>query len=875
MLQTKEADSMQLKKKIISLIICAAAALSALSGTVVSAENAAAEITEASVQRAELLRSLGTVYALADGETENLADKVSRAEFAKIIVKYFNKPYTCTYLSEKPYADVELTNEYARDIKAIKDYGFVFDANALKFRPDDFVTVNEAAIMLVRGLGYTFLSDERALASAAEMHILSGAGSGYATLDGIYTMLENTLDAAVAEEEYKNGSFIYKSSADKTMLSENYDTEKMRGTVTANSATGLSAASGAVGKNQIEIDGRVYDCKYKKCGEYLGCAVDFYLNSDDDGKVLYAALRKTNDVTVIDASDIDDADNTKIIYTPDGQKRKTVTLEKNFDVIYNQKAYSGYGKLKNILPKEGSVTAIDRSGNGNADVLIIAAYDYYMVNDVYFADQKIYAADGSVIDMGADKTETEIRNKNGNLANFAAIKKNHVITVMQSKNTDGKKMISVIISDEKITGKVTGIDDDSITVEKKEYPATDELLKNIALGKEGTFYLAHNGKAAFYKAVGDTAWKIGVIYKTYTDERHDNAFSVKLYTPDGEFISYDVDDNARAEKTTQLPGGARGSEKIAPLLAYGDVIRYQLNQKGEIGKIETADAGYLNGGEKVYLNGGGLRTLGEASGSFYYRNGIFDGKTVTDKDTLFFVIPSEKNRSDTDMFYTSEKLVLKSNVYDYTYAYKAYAFGDGDVAYANIVVLPDITVSTDNINTEEHIYVIDRINGGVTVGDDEYNQLIMYGNGEKCVYYCSDETLSEYGLEKHDIIQFEADAAKKIRTVKKIMNGDSGSSAPALLNPGTTNSNGTNPSKDVLYSGLICYGTVREKGSKYIEFTFDGDTKYIGLMERCKYAKTGSGKYDTAVSSFDEVSVGDNFVAVVSSGEFKDMIIIK
>ena len=871
-----------MRKKIIPLIIGAAVILQSALGLAVYAENAgasAAEAVQVSEERAEMLRSLGVLYDLADDETEDLTKEVSRAEYAKILVKYFNKPYSCATLTQKPYIDVELTNEYARDIKTIKDLGYVADTETQSFRPQDTVTLNEAAAMLMRGLGYTYLSDEKELSAATELRVFSGISknrSEGATLDNIYAMLENTLNAGIVETEWKNGSISYKSSDEKTVLSEYYEIKKMRGVVTANDLTGLSEASKAAGEAQIEIDGKVYGLKYKKCGDYLGYVVDFYLKSKESEDVIYAVPNNKNNVTEISSEELYNADNTQIYYRRQKKDNKTLKLEENYDVIYNKKAYSGYGQLKNILPEEGSITAIDNDNNGRADVLLITSYEFYMISDIYARDKKVYTTDGNyTIDLNEDRLNVEIRNTDGNTVNFAAVKKNCVLTVSESRNTDGEKMVSVIISDKKTDGTLRSKGDDTVTIDTTEYPATKAFLENTAVGSEGTFYFTHNGKAAFYKALGDNAWNIGMIYKMYIDENNDDQLYFSMYTPQNEFKRYASAKNVNIGKTAQLPNGARGWDAVRSALTRGELIRYILNDDGEIVKIEKADEGNQYTGERTYINEQGLRVLGEASSSFYYRNGIFDGRIVTDSDTLFFVIPPEGNWEDEDAFYTSASSVLKTNVYEYSYPYKAYAYDDGEVAYANVVVLSDVVVGTSNINTEANLFVIDSINRVVRDEDEIYNQLIMYGKGEKNVYYCSDSILNEYDLQKCDVIQFEADSSKKIRAVRKILNADSQSSVSPVLIPGTKHSNGTTPTKDVLYSGLICYGTVVKKSDKYIEYTYIGDTRYIGLMARCKYTRLETELRTAATASYEDVSVGDSFVAVISSGEVKDMVVIK
>ena len=861
---------MTIKNKIILLIV-SALLFGCTGGFCVYADDEV-PIAEESLERAEMLRSLGVIYDLRDDETEDLTHTVSRAELAKIIVKFFGREHFYEALSKKPYIDVELTNEYARDIKTAKDLGFLPDM--VKFRPSDEAKLDDAAEMIVRGLGYTYISEREVGSYAQQLRLFSGIGtkSGSASLDDIYKMLENALSAGLAEMENDSGRVIYKSSSEKTVLSENYGAEKKRGIVTANSLTSLTAAKGAAGEGQIEIGGRLYTLKYKPCDNYLGLTVDFYLSDADE--VLYASVHSKNIVTEIDAADISSADNEQLSYTDASGRSKVQRLESNFDVIYNSKALSGYGNLSSIIPEEeGSVKAIDSDGNGKADTIIITAYEFYMTDDVYSADSLVYTSVGEVLDLSGEHSHVMIKKADGSTAAFAAIKKNSVLTVMRSKNADGEKMISVIVSDEKVTGAVNAKSEDTVTIGKDKYKALKSFLDKVSVGSVGTIYLTHSGKAAFYYEAEENEWKAALVYKLYKNEDEDDSVKITLYTPDNEFLNYTADRSVKVSPTAQLPSGASGEKALFGAIEAGEVIRYRVNGDGKINRIEKADEGNSSGGG--YVNDQGLKTLGGGQSGFYWRNGIFDGKIVTDKDTLFFVAPPKSDWDNKDMFYTSADSVLKSNVYEYTYPYRAYAYGKSDVKYANIVVLSDIEVSASNIHTEAALYVVDSINQVVRDSGDVYNQLILYGNGEKSVYYCTDELLSEYALRKRDIIQLEADSTRKVRAVRKIVNADKGSAAAAVLVPGEKNSNGNSPSKDVLYSGLICCGTVTKKGGKYIEFKFVGDTDYIGLTERCKFTKMQSGERVGAAAAFEDVSVGDNFVAVISSGEVKHMVIIK
>ena len=215
-----------------------------------------------SAQRAEKLRALGAVYDLADGESEELAGEVSRGEFAKIIVKYFGKNSPDMEVTEKPYVDVELTNKYVRDIKILKNMGIDTDSTSLKYRPDDTVTVGEVGKMLVRAMGYTIFDESKTLGMARSLKLFAGVAKSTddaATLDDIYKMLENGLDAELFEPVLSGSENLYRPAADKTVLSEYHNIEKRRAIVTANEYTALTAAADAVGEGYIRLGNVEYN----------------------------------------------------------------------------------------------------------------------------------------------------------------------------------------------------------------------------------------------------------------------------------------------------------------------------------------------------------------------------------------------------------------------------------------------------------------------------------------------------------------------------------------------------------------------------------------------------------------------------------------
>lgn len=824
-----------------------------------------------SAQRAEKLRALGAVYDLADGESEELAGEVSRGEFAKIIVKYFGKNSPDMEVTEKPYVDVELTNKYVRDIKILKNMGIDTDSASLKYRPDDTVTVGEAGKMLVRAMGYTIFDESKTLGMARSLKLFAGVAKSTddaATLDDIYKMLENGLDAELFEPVLSSSENLYRPAADKTVLSEYYNIEKRRAIVTANEYTALTAASDAVGEGYIRLGNVEYKLKNTDYGKYLGYTVDYYLDTDED-EVKYITPYKDNKTYEVASDDVDAVTNRKISYTNASDSKKEIKLGESFDVIYNKKAYSGYGNLADIMPEYGSVCALDNYGDGSCEVVFITSYEYYLVKNLYSPGKAVYAYSGAVIDLSDESGYVEIRNSAGGLASFAGIKPDTVISVATSKNSDGDKYIGVIISEKKVQDSLSAADEDEVAIGGKSYKPTKDFLGQIELGCSGTFYLTHDERAAFYKAEGAGEWNVALVYRQLYDWENDD-YMVVLYTPGGEFVKLTLAEKAKFAATTQSPDALRGKEYATTQLVVGEVIRYTLDADGKIKEVEVADKGMTVSGKRRYVNKKGLRVLDDGS-SCYFRNSIINGKTTLTSDTVYFVVPPTEKWSDKESFYTTADGILLNNIYEYTFPYTAFTFGESDVGTAKVLLLT-AEIKSANMSNEAPLYTIDKIST-VLRDDDVMTQLVVFGNGAKAVYYCKPEFRKDNALASGDVIQLSADSKKELKAVKKIVNADGSSTGGAALVPGTKNSNG-----DWRYSGWLVYATVTARGDKFIEFcTADAPTDYyIGNMNYCKYTKLDPQEENrTSVASFDDIAVGDRFTAIVSSGVVRDIVIYK
>lgn len=862
-------------KKVGSLIIVFAI-VAALLSVCVQAEDTDLQNntvqTETDSARADKLMKLGAVYY--SEEAEDLTREITRGEWAKILAKFLQYNSSYSNIKEKPYIDVELDNEYIREIKAIKDLGLAGGTDRLKFLPDAPVTIGDAAEMLANVLGYNLNTAGSNIKSAAKMRILDGIRKNTArgaVLDDLYAMLDNCLDIELMNVDIIYNSSILEAGKNETVLSKYYNMAKKRGIITANTYTGISEAAAAVGQGNISIDNVIYNLRYKNYGDLIGLTVEYYALDDGDGEIVYMEPYKTNTIITFDAEDTDSCTEQSISYYTEANKLKKASLSPDIDVIYNKKAYSGYGSLKSIIPDEGKITLYDNDGDSKFDVMLISEYRYYHVKSVDKISECVYDSfTDEKLDFSSDGKDVEVYSPDNVRVAVSGIKKGAVISVAESRNTDGNKLISIYQTTKNITGTLSSIDDDYAVIKNTKYKYSNGLSDTVKTGDSGIFYFNCLDKLVFYKS--DTAgnWKIGLVHSVWRNPDEDDKIMMKMFNSDGDFVIYPVAEKVNVNSTTANPNGAGGDEYVYKNAVPGEAIRYKLNYGGEISKLQFADKGTtLANGEKVYQNEKSLREL-ESGTQFYLRYDMFNGTFAKDANTVVFIIPPEENWDDRNKFYTS--LALANDGKTYSYPYTAYVYDESEISVADILVIRAKT--SQSVVVEAPLYIINSIDLVDVDGDLKY-RLTGFERGKSSTYYCEKELFESFALKKHDVIQYASDRPGEIGNINKILNADSDSTASAVIKPGTKHDNG----KSYFETGRIAYGTVKKLGGEYIEYEVSSDgvisSRFLCLLNQCQYTRYDVENKEMKVGSINDVAIGDKILILSTYGVIKDMIIFK
>ncbi len=526
------------------------------------------------------------------------------------------------------------------------------DSTAIK----SAVTYYDAVKNEVNLLGYdkymNNFSDKSYLAQAKSRGLLKNislTGNGSLTWYNAVILLENFMNASTREY-------------DVNLMEDVAHIYKARGIVNANELTSLYGTR--AGKNEIIIgDVTVKTDKLPEARNYIGKSVEAYLKQDvseKDYTLLYIEERQNNIKVFENADDLSvDAGISKFSYF-EGDREKTYRISPSVKVIFNDVLYTDY-TAADLVPKSGTVTAIDNNSDSTYDVIVVDSYEILPVGGVAQADMKAsskYTFDGALrnVKLKAENDEDFIFiYKNGIKAEFTDIKADSVLSVKRSKSGD-VNVISVYISDQKLNGKLNSIKSDGKlnildSDIKTSYAYDAAVAKNdtaaskAEIGKIYDVYLDIMGEIALMKEAEKTnnyAW----LLKLGKEEGMDAVYRIKYMDTLGSWYTAELNSKVKLN-------GSRKTDEAVYNEIYDNgsfipqVITVNLNKDGKVAEIETAKENAPEGYE--YLT---KRKVGDPE-SIYRYTSTFNNEIFLEDGASIFVIPSALTFNEDDYSVTS------------------------------------------------------------------------------------------------------------------------------------------------------------------------------------------------------------------------------
>ena len=735
---------------------------------------------------------------------QDAAATVKRKDMIPIMISCMKADTFLTAQSDvTPFVDVSVTDENIAGYNFLYESGYIKGGDGRCFFPERDLSASEAAAFIVRMYGYNSLgsSDTKA---AMQMGIFDGVGTdGNLTYTQLYKMIYNALDAAALKYD---GSQI-ELDPGKSILNDKYDIYKAEGIVNSTPLTGLLSAEERCDDGIIEIGETAYGCGRKEYYSFIGENVEAYYKESDDGvdEILYAENKNTKFIGInSDDIEFDKSTNSVLYYYNESNVSKRADIEASAAVIYNEVSYSGYGSLRNILPKYGSVELIDNNRNGKYDIVKITAYENYVVG---YTDKDneavIEKINGKKIGFDSEKDNVEIIDTQTNkYVGFSEIKSDDVLTIAQSKNTSGKKYSAIYIVRNIIEGTVSSIkkeDNTVYTIGDTDYITAPNFLDYISSGYEAepqlnkamSFYLDYNSRIAmvsYKKSSGD--FKYGVVGKMFWND-DDETLNLWIFNENGEWVKAPVSEKINLDGKRMSVQNLSDREKIKSGAAPQEVVRYKFSGTS----FTDIDTEKFNGANESAEADKGNLTLIASGDSFNQRFNMCSDNTdiskswyVKQNSVIIFKVPEKENLNETERFKVEKKISTHfystdagSDRTQVKEGYKVFVTNIDDINTAECILLKGCD-SSSSIESSSPYYMVSEISEGINSDGVACSVLTVVRNGAEMRYYTSsnsfkkieydfdkgnsgydkvyrttDASLQDLGLEKGDVVQLSLD----------------------------------------------------------------------------------------------------------------------
>lgn len=737
-------------KKIISFLLTVSLLLS------VFVIQANAEDYTAFKDNVSMLTGLGFI----NGSGGSAGSDVKRSEFYNIICKLINFE-TPEQLAEMSIA---VTNE-----------------NGEIPQPNKPITYDEALITAVKalgqGLGLT-TADEH-LSRAFKLGLTDGLNGGEKlSRADMMQLIVNTCETEVVQVKSIQGeTFIYTTDGVVDLLERYHDIRKYKGIVYEADGNTVTTEQ-AVTSEYVRIDSEVFLAGNSKAENFLGCQVEAYYkdNRGDTGELLYVVGTDKNEVITIQSEDIIKEDTTReeLVYEKSGKEKK-IKISRVADMVYNGRGYPDF-TVSDMTPESGYITVIDNDRDNIFDCIIVTAYITVVVDKASSSYERITGKNGEVIELSEYYGyNIYLDNEEVNLSGMSA---GDVIYVMADKD---KEHASIYITRNSFEGIVYGFNktEKTVKIEDTDYKinpefyevAEAESFECFKLGKSKVWYLDGDGRVAAYKNIVPGSNNYGWFLKALVDEDTETV-TLKILTTEDEWINFDV------VKKVKLDGALYTHDKLAKSLAPKQLIRYTLNENGEIRTVETVQTVTEGSESDVFrkMNVTGIyRTEDSSFSSKYYMNSstIFEIPTGTDVDG--------NDYSDDPELYR----VGRWNYPDYT-SYNL-EFYDPDKNNCSSVIVYKTSPSSVSTSKSPLFVVSDVID--IMISGEPVQQMRGVLKGHSIQLNAAVNGLFD-SIESGDAVQYALDGEGRVQKVSVLYKGDSAETLDDILGAELHNSSG-------------------------------------------------------------------------------------
>ncbi len=705
-----------------------------------------------------LLSSLGIYDNGLLYEKTEADGAVTRGDFAVYFARLMN--IDNVGVSEFYYTDVPKSHYAFDEIGALTKYGYISETEDKKFRPDDPISSQEASMTAIKGIGLSDMiksgyTDEAFIRDAMREAGISYYADGDLTFRDMTMMMYNVL-LADCYKLTSTGMYSKYSKTDGNSLL--YETRKMRfvkkGFLTA--ANGMDIYGAKTNANSVVIDGTVFSSGNKNYSRFLGRNVD-YVYSDEDGLTLCWAAEKDGSgsgeitLTIGNNGGYDPQKNEFWYY--ENNRERHVKIANSAIMVYNGRPLSGGAEDILSRPKT-KVTLLSSEDRNIYDIVLIDGYENMIVTGKNSDTYAVFDKNSSKsIRLEAALYECfSIEDTVGIERDWSEIQDGAVLSIFQSQ--DGQ-CLRVVVSEDTITGNVSGIDDSNyVVINDETYEVySDEVLTKLSAGMSVTCYLDCFGYIAEVQTQASSDRFVGFALNGFCDyERGDAVLGMHILSETGNIEYYETNGkiNINGETYKDI------KTAFAKLTENGEfkpqIMLCKLSGDGKLTRIDTASPD--DGGVHPLTINREIKKDLEKVEHGMYAGGRIGVNMLTNSNTKVFSVPENIGSDFSRCFVSSLRM------WDDYRGAVSYRTTSEDTFYEQYIVTRQITYGDTAAN--HAIQMIDKIYTSVD-DNDEIVQNIVYttgaGTSEAAVAKYLD--LDAYNLKRGDAVRLATTASNK------------------------------------------------------------------------------------------------------------------
>ena len=545
----------------------------------------------------------------------------------------------------------------------------------IRFRPNDYVTVQEYLKMILYALDYAYRVEyygdwpTGVINTASHFKLMKN-------VDLDYTAYLNKGNAAII---LYNTLQIPRYDESDDILSSIYDMHIIKGILNGNGVTTLISERRAA-ERSVLIDGNACFDESGFASDLIGRAVIAVVDSSDSIRAVWGDVNK-NTVTEIAYNEVEiDGRRIKRVDPDTNKTIKTFTLADKPDVLKNGVVDLSWDMDSFIIPY-GTIELIDNDNDGRIDVVLVWEPEIAVMRSIsVLSDDSILiqAEDGKRYTFTNPNVQKIV--KSGRITTLGRIPGGDLIMIYASDN--GENFLLKAFDPKKITGVAGAVGDDSVTVGGVSYRLSDYCKANSdfssgeLMKKKSAYYLDENNNVVVI--IKDNGFSdgetLGFIQKVYADEDDENALYFRIFTQNQEFLKLDCASRMKVDGVSRRPGEFAGNMTYAKSYFEGGFALFKLDEQGKIISMDTENYDRSKEADsRIRVD----ITMHPATGVFLAQtNGFYQQSemiTPCDRDTTAFSIPSN-----------GEGSYARGSEYD-----KLYRVRDVENIFPNMQRMPD------------------------------------------------------------------------------------------------------------------------------------------------------------------------------------------